>query len=1177
MKHPFLLWLALLFSLLTATSHATHLKGGSLTWEPVSSTSTTFSVRAKVLLNYDSSDTGITGATGPEVKGKKTYLVNDVVAVSVGSTKLYWGDEDPNAPGNTGLELEGSNSRFRVVRVDEAAQIVTVEPYPLDPSVLVHEYTGSEGDFHVMNIQANARDDEEVLNRSGTMRLESELKLAFADPFENSPPVFTFDDVDNPVVVLQSTTATFEVPVAVDPDNATAATDEITYRFVDSEGQATEGSTDEDSWEEGAGLTIAKDPVDGKWKVSWDTSEIDQTVRTHAFQVVAEDRPAGDPGSPAKSKATIEFQVWINDPNQNGVPEIAVAPNFSTLTAVPGSPVEFRIIGTDVNEEGQLENSRLKLMFDPGELPPGAVITPTGGFAGDSGGGHHGENGRMVSVFSWTPLPAHVNTQHVMHFKVEDEDTHQSTEKTVAINVVSGTGPAALQLAVTNGTDDGHHIIMEGEPGEAMTFTVTGSCATSGVDLLLYTEDELPGDAGMTPALPASGTGSAASVFTWTPGEADLTTPSSPHEITYIVGDEYGREVVKTVLIYVYPDLPTIELAAGEPTSIIASPWQSASFRFNVTGGYGSSPWLTVEPLDAGTVDETSVESPHTGTFTWRILPGQVPAGNLRIRVTDYLGRSAILTVPVTISNVTAPDWWGDENVLTGGAARDHGMANQGQLKAITKAAYDALEAEYPDLATATPEGEDFFNFVGSFSTTSGNYVPVSQGQVKNAANVVYRAIEAVTGKDNIGVPWTRPWEDDQHSAPANVGQIKTVFSFPLPAGDLFNDPPSVTLTSPLPNAVHDDLDTVAIAATATDPDGSVASVAFYANATLLTTDTATPYEYDWSGMEVGNHVIKAVVTDDRGATRETSVPIIVNEWANSPPDVVTITSPTSGQNIPTPAYPTINVTASDPDGPIDRVVFYYNGELLGEDTSSPYSMPLTSMIVAPGSHTVSVVAWDTHGGWTPASVTFNVTAPASGATATIQLRHGVNGYTGTSDTYVMANLPSDTRGTSSYITMDNNPDQGGLIRWDTSLIPTNAIVTDADLTFYVGYNGHTLRDFEIYAMKRPWDEITATWEMASATSSWGLPGMQSTLSDRDNVVLGTVSGPSQETAIGVNLNSSGIAKVQEWVNNPSSNHGFTIQHYANGGTATRPLSLYTRHAANDFKRPMLTIKYRFP
>ena len=35
MKHPFLLWLALLFSLMTATSHASHIKGGPLTGKRV--------------------------------------------------------------------------------------------------------------------------------------------------------------------------------------------------------------------------------------------------------------------------------------------------------------------------------------------------------------------------------------------------------------------------------------------------------------------------------------------------------------------------------------------------------------------------------------------------------------------------------------------------------------------------------------------------------------------------------------------------------------------------------------------------------------------------------------------------------------------------------------------------------------------------------------------------------------------------------------------------------------------------------------------------------------------------------------------------------------------------------------------------------------------------------------
>ena len=52
------------------------------------------------------------------------------------------------------------------------------------------------------------------------------------------------------------------------------------------------------------------------------------------------------------------------------------------------------------------------------------------------------------------------------------------------------------------------------------------------------------------------------------------------------------------------------------------------------------------------------------------------------------------------------------------------------------------------------------------------------------------------------------------------------------------NKPPTVTITAPAGGATYTAPASMSIAATAGDTDGSIASVAFYAGSTLLSTDT---------------------------------------------------------------------------------------------------------------------------------------------------------------------------------------------------------------------------------------------------------------------------------------------------------------------------------------------------
>jgi subtilisin family serine protease len=81
------------------------------------------------------------------------------------------------------------------------------------------------------------------------------------------------------------------------------------------------------------------------------------------------------------------------------------------------------------------------------------------------------------------------------------------------------------------------------------------------------------------------------------------------------------------------------------------------------------------------------------------------------------------------------------------------------------------------------------------------------------------------------------------------------------------NAPPSVQLTGPANGSTYTAPATVALSASASDPDGTVTQVAFYRDTTLIGTDSTSPYTFSWTGVLTGTYVLRAVATDNTGAS----------------------------------------------------------------------------------------------------------------------------------------------------------------------------------------------------------------------------------------------------------------------------------------------------------------------
>ena len=89
------------------------------------------------------------------------------------------------------------------------------------------------------------------------------------------------------------------------------------------------------------------------------------------------------------------------------------------------------------------------------------------------------------------------------------------------------------------------------------------------------------------------------------------------------------------------------------------------------------------------------------------------------------------------------------------------------------------------------------------------------------------------------------------------------------------NIAPTVSITSPTNGAVLP-AGNIVINATASDSDGSVATVKFYEGANLLGEDTSSPYSYTWNSVTDGCYDIIAKAIDDVGGSTTDTISVAV-------------------------------------------------------------------------------------------------------------------------------------------------------------------------------------------------------------------------------------------------------------------------------------------------------------
>jgi len=174
---------------------------------------------------------------------------------------------------------------------------------------------------------------------------------------------------------------------------------------------------------------------------------------------------------------------------------------------------------------------------------------------------------------------------------------------------------------------------------------------------------------------------------------------------------------------------------------------------------------------------------------------------------------------------------------------------------------------------------------------------------------------------------------------------------------------PSVSLDTPTEGSIFDAGVPINLTATASDSDGTIQSVQFYHGTTLVDEDFTAPYETSITGgLSAGNYILKAVATDDDGATAENTINITV-EAPNAPP-LVSINTPASGAIFTEGQVVDFQAIASDSDGTIVQMDLYQGPTLLISNTPSnaPYITTYSINGLSPGTYTLRAVATDDDG-----------------------------------------------------------------------------------------------------------------------------------------------------------------------------------------------------------------------
>ncbi|MEM9887903.1 MAG: Ig-like domain-containing protein [Bacteroidota bacterium] len=200
-----------------------------------------------------------------------------------------------------------------------------------------------------------------------------------------------------------------------------------------------------------------------------------------------------------------------------------------------------------------------------------------------------------------------------------------------------------------------------------------------------------------------------------------------------------------------------------------------------------------------------------------------------------------------------------------------------------------------PEVSFVTPEDEDTFsqnspiNVQATASDSDGNIV-----SIELFLNGYSRGIDDTppyqwtVQSDFIGQNFLQVVATDNDG-----GTDQETIAINIVASS--NQAPTVSITNPSDGQNFSEGENISVQATASDLDGTIASVELFLDDVSMGVDNAAPYQWSLQNLAVGTYDLEVVATDNEGATDIDFITINVNESSGNCEDDVVIMGDASG------------------------------------------------------------------------------------------------------------------------------------------------------------------------------------------------------------------------------------------------------------------------------------------
>ncbi|WP_106568719.1 Ig-like domain-containing protein [Cecembia rubra] len=172
---------------------------------------------------------------------------------------------------------------------------------------------------------------------------------------------------------------------------------------------------------------------------------------------------------------------------------------------------------------------------------------------------------------------------------------------------------------------------------------------------------------------------------------------------------------------------------------------------------------------------------------------------------------------------------------------------------------------------------------------------------------------------------------------------------------------PSVKITNPCPNATFSTTGNITVNIEASSPNGKIEKVELFRNSVLALSSSGSPsiYSFTIGNLQEGPLELMARATDEKGIVGESSIVRVNIVKPNILPNVQII-NPTNGDSFEKGKMILIEAVASDEDGEVTKVDFFWGNNLIGTADQAPFVTSFTPQNV--GNFFLTAVAYDNKG-----------------------------------------------------------------------------------------------------------------------------------------------------------------------------------------------------------------------